>query len=1089
METRIESRRYFTRDSLSPLLNEKDPKMVVHCDALAIKKLASNDDCCADTGVLLEGLQVYKYMKSFIKMRDEMLARMERLCNSLDYLIIKILVKHKAHLLPDYHGIHNIEIRVEKAAVLKVEHDNKSYISLIKTYLEKVSKTLRSDIRKETSGLETRHLSVTSKTEMSSEENYNLPSATRCGKMLGHDYTRRHNEVENDLTEIKVNTRLKTDIKVVKNRPDIYILNKIKCENGLIELNRKGEEVRIIKKRKYLQQLETIEIGVTSIDNLQRIETEKLRKYDLLANELGLIHECKTRIIPYVLTWNGLITKYHAKYRKARNSDRIEAYIQSVNLKKTLESVSMEYRREDDLILSENDRNENLHTNTNSEINEKYIKQINTNKKTLYDSKLHDNNDKQSNKNIPFKKLIIGKNILENKQLYFKNDLKINMNSTFNINNEINLCRDYLKKNYVNDNNIVLTNIEFNFKSDLNNYKNILEVIFKNLEYCSKEIKGLEYLMNSKAFFHLFEILQKDFLNTLKGHNYLNIKSKYIINLICYIENNKANFQKIPFFIEILKEIMSFEINSDLSLNFVQNQFINTTLLTNYKTTSSFDNIYFKLQSKLKKINSNLNINIKLYEIFRYTIKLFLNTTDQNLQIFFLYGMQNLFICDSYKTMPRFLNVLIFLYTYNNEKKFYDFDWHKKLFSILSISPNSIEKKCNFAQKLNIERKNFMLYISYLIDVLRYRLWLMKNSCKRQKPFPPIIVSFKNNDLLRRAGYEKREAKKIMREIPLKANGSESTKNLNMRIKFLIIKSQFIEKKTLEEESKTIKNYFYDNISDIGKQISSHTLKEFVRITKFLQKIKNDFKTIICMSNIYNLKIRFITKVLQLMNKIKCFIRELTDKTDDNAIFMKSGTLCKAKIRNGLNLEYRERNLTIKLYTKGSKVEIQAKNKLFVESDIVKCVPPYEFFERYRYLEITKDVFNNRYFGTIEKFNNKNSISFINYQIIFDFDICQVHLQQACKKVFYNYMKNIIDVFYMHEFLYRSSSKSFISTYRIGIYYAIRRTLNSLCITQEEYTIKSKIEVITFKKSCINVMAKAFHSSECKIKEVQPSCK
>ncbi|EQB60595.1 hypothetical protein NAPIS_ORF01835 [Vairimorpha apis BRL 01] len=62
--------------------------------------------------------------------------------------------------------------------------------------------------------------------------------------------------------------------------------------------------------------------------------------------KLGLIHGCKTKIILYVLTWD----------------DRIEAYIQSVTLKKTLESVSMEYRRGGDLILAENERNENLHT-------------------------------------------------------------------------------------------------------------------------------------------------------------------------------------------------------------------------------------------------------------------------------------------------------------------------------------------------------------------------------------------------------------------------------------------------------------------------------------------------------------------------------------------------------------------------------------------------------------------------------------------------------------------------------------------------------------------------------------------------------
>lgn len=184
---------------------------------------------------------------------------------------------------------------------------------------------------------------------------------------------------------------------------------------------------------------------------------------------------------------------------------------------------------------------------------------------------------------------------------------------------------------------------------------------------------------------------------------------------------------------------MSFEINSDLSLNFVQNQFINTTLLTNYKTTSSFDNIYFKLQSKLKKINSNLNINIKLYEIFRYTIKLFLNTTDQNLQIFFLYGMQNLFICDSYKTMPRFLNVLIFLYTYNNEKKFYDFDWHKKLFSILSISPNSMSQTVFFNKMIKEVFKNdayafFRLYLTLNSDNIDFTLYfynLLKNNEKQ----------------------------------------------------------------------------------------------------------------------------------------------------------------------------------------------------------------------------------------------------------------------------------------------------------------------------------------------------------------------
>ncbi|TBU12442.1 hypothetical protein CWI38_0755p0040, partial [Hamiltosporidium tvaerminnensis] len=119
--------------------------------------------------------------------------------------------------------------------------------------------------------------------------------ATRCEKMLGHDYTRRHNEVvrclhllllnrykfksskrirshsvqeilDNEYAEIRVDTRIKTDVKIRNNRPDIFILDKKKNKITLIE------------------------VGITSQDSLQIVETEKFRKYDLLANELGLIY-------------------------------------------------------------------------------------------------------------------------------------------------------------------------------------------------------------------------------------------------------------------------------------------------------------------------------------------------------------------------------------------------------------------------------------------------------------------------------------------------------------------------------------------------------------------------------------------------------------------------------------------------------------------------------------------------------------------------------------------------------------------------------------------------------------------------------
>ncbi|TBT96840.1 hypothetical protein CWI37_2700p0010, partial [Hamiltosporidium tvaerminnensis] len=89
-----------------------------------------------------------------------------------------------------------------------------------------------------------------------------------------------------------------------------------------------------------------IEVGITSQDSLQIVETEKLRKYDLLANELGLIYRCSVEIIPYVMTWDGIVTKYHKSHLKRLEIlMNVEAYIQSIVLKKTVETISFDRRR------------------------------------------------------------------------------------------------------------------------------------------------------------------------------------------------------------------------------------------------------------------------------------------------------------------------------------------------------------------------------------------------------------------------------------------------------------------------------------------------------------------------------------------------------------------------------------------------------------------------------------------------------------------------------------------------------------------------------------------------------------------------
>ncbi|MGL5690654.1 MAG: hypothetical protein ACRDD8_07515, partial [Bacteroidales bacterium] len=175
--------------------------------------------------------------------------------------------------------------------------------------------------------------------------------ATKCKKMLGHDYTRRHNEIvrcihfmlsrkynfkktkkirthsvqeiiENEYAEIKVDTRIKTDIHLTHNRPDIFIYDKIKKEITLIE------------------------VGITCSERLNIVENEKLRKYDLLANELAMVYNAKTNIIPYVITWDGAVTKFHNRYIKSLGiQPETEAYIKTISLRKTLELISLNRRR------------------------------------------------------------------------------------------------------------------------------------------------------------------------------------------------------------------------------------------------------------------------------------------------------------------------------------------------------------------------------------------------------------------------------------------------------------------------------------------------------------------------------------------------------------------------------------------------------------------------------------------------------------------------------------------------------------------------------------------------------------------------
>jgi len=178
--------------------------------------------------------------------------------------------------------------------------------------------------------------------------------------MLYHDYMRRHNEivrcihlllcnkhgiiknkrirshsvqetVSNQEVTINVDTRAYTNIKIQANKPDIIVFDK------------RNKQITII------------EVGITSQNQLKTVEVEKRRKYEILANHLGQIHKMKARIIPWVMTWDGIVTKHHKYYLKEIGINKtIEAYMQSLTIKKTLESISMEYKSgEEDIFKAE----------------------------------------------------------------------------------------------------------------------------------------------------------------------------------------------------------------------------------------------------------------------------------------------------------------------------------------------------------------------------------------------------------------------------------------------------------------------------------------------------------------------------------------------------------------------------------------------------------------------------------------------------------------------------------------------------------------------------------------------------------------
>ncbi|TBU12808.1 hypothetical protein CWI38_0621p0010, partial [Hamiltosporidium tvaerminnensis] len=124
--------------------------------------------------------------------------------------------------------------------------------------------------------------------------------------------------LDNEYAEIRVDTRIKTDVKIRNNRPDIFILDKKKNKITLIE------------------------VGITSQDSL--------KIYDLLP-------------MIWVLFINGIVTKYHKLHLKRLeipintvetiSFDRRRVLESGLNAEESWARASMEKREEDAPLISQ----------------------------------------------------------------------------------------------------------------------------------------------------------------------------------------------------------------------------------------------------------------------------------------------------------------------------------------------------------------------------------------------------------------------------------------------------------------------------------------------------------------------------------------------------------------------------------------------------------------------------------------------------------------------------------------------------------------------------------------------------------------
>ncbi|CDR96660.1 hypothetical protein BBBOND_0305640 [Babesia bigemina] len=171
--------------------------------------------------------------------------------------------------------------------------------------------------------------------------------ATKWPKLLHLEYTKRHNEVAK-----RVQSVLGRQIGLPKEKIDAHkIESQVHVKYGWIAYEmtvktRKTKEYNrpdIILADRRRNTITIVEIVISNQDNLVDTEKFKKQKYE------DLIGDLKIRVIPYVMTWEGIVTKEHSKYvRDLGISDRTEAHEQRVVIQETDKIVMRDMKPRED---------------------------------------------------------------------------------------------------------------------------------------------------------------------------------------------------------------------------------------------------------------------------------------------------------------------------------------------------------------------------------------------------------------------------------------------------------------------------------------------------------------------------------------------------------------------------------------------------------------------------------------------------------------------------------------------------------------------------------------------------------------------